>query len=141
MSKCKPLTRVERISFSSPPSLMRQFDESLRALGYTDRSKALQFAIRNFITDYAWRSGKGTYGAGAILLTFEHHAHKVQDELTEIQHHYRDVIGSTMHIHLDETKCLEIISVKGKLSRIQEMAEKLFKIKGVMQFKLSTVSL
>lgn len=135
------MARVERFTFSSPPGLMRQFDDSLGALGYGDRSKALQIAIRNFITEYSWKAGKGALGAGAILLTFDHSAHHLQEELTDIQHHYREVIGSTTHIHLDESRCLEIISVKGKLGRIQEMAEELFKIKGVTQFKLSTVSL
>jgi len=135
------LARVERISFSTPPSLMKQFDDSLRALGYKDRSKALQIAIRNFITEYAWKSEKGKVGAGAILLTYEHHGHGIQQALTDVQHHYRDVIGSTTHIHLDAFRCLEIIAVKGKLDRIQLMAENLMKTKGVSQFKLSTVSL
>jgi metal-responsive CopG/Arc/MetJ family transcriptional regulator len=45
------------------------------------------------------------------------------------------------HIHLDEFRCLEIISVKGRLERIQEMAKDLMKTKGVSQLKLSTISL
>jgi metal-responsive CopG/Arc/MetJ family transcriptional regulator len=44
-----------------------------------------------------------------------------------------------MHIHLDEFRCLEIISMKGNLERIQTMARELVKIKGVFQLKLSTV--
>jgi CopG family nickel-responsive transcriptional regulator len=132
---------VERISFSTPPTLMKQFDDSLRAIGYKDRSKALQIAMRNFITEYAWKGEKEKVGAGAILLTYDHRAHDLQEALTDIQHHYRDTISSTTHIHLDEFRCLEIISVKGKLARIQVMARDLMKTKGVSQFKLSTVSL
>jgi len=136
-----PLARVERFSFSTPPTLMKQFDETLRALGYKDRSRALQIAMRNFITEYAWKSEKGKIGAGAILLTYEHRSRSIQEKLTDVQHHYRDVVTATTHIHLDESRCLEIISVKGKLERIQLMAQNVMKTRGVSQFKLSTVSI
>jgi CopG family nickel-responsive transcriptional regulator len=135
------MARVDRISFSTPSSLVKEFDESLSALGYEDRSKALQMAMRNFITEYTWKTEKGKLGAGAVLLTYNHEAHGIQEELTHAQHRYRDVISSTMHIHLDEFRCLEIISVKGKLGRIETMAKQLMKTRGVSQFKLSTISL
>jgi CopG family nickel-responsive transcriptional regulator len=97
--------------------------------------------MRNFITEYTWKSEKGKLGAGAVLLTYDHRFHRVQEALTDVQHHYRDAINSTTHIHLDEHRCLEIISVKGRLERIQIMAKDLMKTKGVSQLKLSTVSL
>lgn len=120
---------------------MKQFDESLRAIGYKDRSKGLQVAMRNFITEYAWKAERSKLGAGAVLLTYDHRSHGVQEALTGVQHHYRDTINSTTHIHLDEYHCLEIISVNGKLERIQVMAKDLMKTRGVSQLKLSTVTL
>ncbi len=33
------LVKVDRFSFSTPPRLMKQFDEALKAIGYKDRSK------------------------------------------------------------------------------------------------------
>jgi CopG family nickel-responsive transcriptional regulator len=135
------LTKVDRFSFSTPPKLMKRFDDSLKAIGYKDRSKGLQVAMRNFITEYAWKVERGTVGAGAVLLTYDHRSHGVQEALTDVQHHYRDTIGSTTHIHLDESRCLEIISVKGRLERIQDMAKELMKTKGVSQLKLSMVAL
>jgi len=135
------LVRVERISFSTPPALLKRFDESLRMLGYEDRSKALQVAMSNFVTEYAWRKEGGKPGAGAILLTYNHESHGVQEALTEIQHRFRSVVNSTTHIHLDESRCLEIISVKGKIERIQALAKLIMKKRGVTQLKLSTVTM
>ena len=120
---------------------MKQFDDSPRAIGYKDRSKALQVAMRNFITEYAWKRERGVLGAGAVLLTYDHRSHEVQEVLTDVQHHYRDTITSATHIHLDEFRCLEMISVKGKLERIQTMARDLMRTKGVSQLKLTTVFL
>ena len=134
------LVRVERISFSTPPELLKQFDDSLRTLGYKDRSKALQIAMRNFITEYAWRKEGAKPGAGAILLTYVHESHGLQEALTDIQHQFRSVVNSTTHIHLDESRCLEIISVRGKIERIQALAKEVMKKRGVTQLKLSTVA-
>jgi CopG family nickel-responsive transcriptional regulator len=133
--------KVERISFSTPPTLLKQFDESLKIIGYEDRSKALQVAMRNFVTEYSWRGEKGKTGVGAILLTYNHKSHGVQETLTDVQHEYRDAVNSTVHIHIDETRCLEIISVKGKMERIEAMAKSLMRKRGVTQLKLSTVAL
>ena len=134
------MVKVERISFSTPPELLKQFDDSLRTLGYKDRSTALQIAMRNFITEYAWRKEEGKPAAGAILLTYDHSSHGLQEALTDIQHQFRSIVNSTTHIHLDESRCLEIISVRGKVERIQSLAKNIMKKRGVTQLKLSTVA-
>jgi CopG family nickel-responsive transcriptional regulator len=135
------LGRVERISFSTPPALLKQFDDSFETLGYRDRSKALQIAMKNFVTEYAWTKGGGRTGAGTILLTYDHESHGLQEALTDIQHEFRSVVNSTTHIHLDEHRCLEVISVKGKIEQIQGLAKGIMKKRGVTQLKLSTVTL
>jgi CopG family nickel-responsive transcriptional regulator len=131
--------KVERTSFSVSPELLSRFDEVISKMGYTDRSRALQIAMTNFVTEYTWTVDKGKAGVGAILFTYSHHPHGLQEVLVDIQHHYRDVVNSTTHIHLDESRCLEIISVRGKTTRIQELATRLMKTRGVNQLKLSVV--
>jgi CopG family nickel-responsive transcriptional regulator len=135
------MVRVERISFSTPPALLKQFDDSLKILGYKDRSKALQIAMRNFVTEYTWREREDERGAGAILLTYDHDSHGLQEALTDVQHQFREVVNSTTHIHLDQSRCLEIISVRGEIGRIQRLAKQIMKKHGVTQLKLSTVAI
>jgi CopG family nickel-responsive transcriptional regulator len=38
---------------------------------------------------------------------------------------------STQHVHLDHSHCLEIVVVKGKAGRIQELAAALKSVKGI----------
>lgn len=133
--------QVERTSFSVPPTLLNRFDDTLRKMGYEDRSKALQIAMRNFIADYTWTVEKEKIGVGAILFTYSHRPHGLWESLTDTQHQYRDVVNSTTHIHLDESRCLEIVSVKGQTARVQELARKLMKTHGVTQLKLSVVDI
>jgi len=122
-----------------PSTLLSRFDDTVRKIGYEDRSKALQVAMRNFIADYTWAVEIEKVGIGAILLTYSHRPHDLREILTDTQHQYRDVVNSTTHIHLDESRCLEIISVKGQTARVQELAKKLMKTRGVTQLKLSVV--
>jgi CopG family nickel-responsive transcriptional regulator len=133
------LAGVERISVSVPPGVLRQFDDVLGQIGYSDRSKALHAAMRNFVAEYSWTSSKEALAVGAILITYNYRSHGVQDTLTEIQHRYRDVISSNSHVHIDEVRCLEMISVKGPTGKIQELARSLMKRRGVTQLKLAIV--
>ena len=133
------MTKVERTSFSVSPALLSRFDDVIRKMGYEDRSRALQIAMTNFITEYTWTIEKGRAGVGAILFTYSHRSHGLQEALVDIQHQYRDVVNSTTHIHLDESRCLEIVSVRGQTDKIQELARKLMKTRGVTQLKLSVV--
>jgi CopG family nickel-responsive transcriptional regulator len=133
------MARVERTSFSVPPALLSRFDEVIRKIGYEDRSRALQIAMTNFITEYTWATEKGKAGVGAILFTYSHRPHGLQESLVNIQHQFRDIVNSTTHIHLDESRCLEIISLRGQTARTQELAKRLMKTQGVTQLKLSVV--
>jgi len=133
------MAKVERTSFSVSPSLLSRFDDVIRKMGYEDRSRALQIAMTNFITEYTWTTEKGRAGVGAILFTYSHRPHGLQEALVDVQHQYRDVVNSTTHVHLDESRCLEIISVRGQTDKIQELARKLMKTRGVTQLKLSVV--
>ncbi|MHA1272015.1 MAG: CopG family ribbon-helix-helix protein [Promethearchaeota archaeon] len=50
----------------------------------------------------------------------------------DIQHHFGDVIISTMHVHLEFEKCLEIIAVSGPYKRVKALKDNLQKLKSVL---------
>ena len=56
------------------------------------------------------------------------------DELlkTDIQHHFYDIIISTMHVHLEYEKCLEIIAVSGQYVRVKKLKDDLQKLKSIL---------
>ncbi len=56
------------------------------------------------------------------------------DELlkTDIQHHFFDIIISTMHVHLEYEKCLEIIVVSGPYTRVKKLKDDLQKLKSII---------
>ena len=129
---------VARISVSVPPSLLSEFNEIINRLGY-NRSKAIQVAMRGFLTEYRWRIDEKGIVVGALIMIYDHKTKGLEEILTNIQHRYRTLISSTTHLHLDERDCLEIVAVKGKAKAIQALTEKLMTVKGVKQLKLATL--
>lgn len=129
---------VHRIGVSIPPELLERFDRVAREMGFRDRSKAIQAAMRGFIADFEFGRVEGV-GVGAIILLFDHTVRGLEDTLTDIQHHHRDIINSTMHVHLNEQTCLEILAIRGKTELIKSLSQELSGVRGVRQVKLVTV--
>ncbi len=131
---------VSRISISVPPDLLRKFDEAFKRLGYEERSKAVQAAMQSFVTESKWVCAKQGWGIGAIVMVYDSTVRQVGDVLTEIQHQYLKISESTIHLHLDEKNCLQIIPVRGETKDVQSLAEALMTIDGVKEVKLSIVT-
>jgi len=130
---------VSRVSVSVPPDLLVEFDEVTRRMGY-DRSKAIQTAMRNFVAEYKWAHEVRAAGAGALVMVYDHEIRDLEKALTDVQHRYEETIGSSMHIHLDERNCLEIIAVKGSVKEIRDLSQELMTKRGVKQVKLAMVT-
>ncbi|MFH1567006.1 MAG: nickel-responsive transcriptional regulator NikR, partial [Gemmatimonadota bacterium] len=61
---------------------------------------------------------------------------QVGDRLTSIQHHLGHLVVSTLHVHLDESDCLEVVVMRGVGSKVRDMANHLLSIKGVKHGRL-----
>lgn len=127
--------RITRFSVSVPARLLRQFDDWVRSKGYESRSHAVADIIRHQIIEEEALTGKEEV-AGTITLIYDHHHSSVQETVTEIQHEHFGHIISSVHVHLDEDNCLEVIILKGQPSQIQIIANKLLTAKGVKHGKL-----
>jgi CopG family nickel-responsive transcriptional regulator len=109
-------------------------------MGYTNRSKAIHDALRSFITEFEWMQKDKGQVTGAVLMLHYLDKPRLLDEITNIQHKHEEVIPSTMHIHLEENKCLEIVAVKGNVQKVKKLAQDLMKKKGVKQLKTAFVA-
>jgi len=52
--------------------------------------------------------------------------------MNDIQHHFGDVIISTLHVHLEFEKCLEIIAFSGRHDRVIQLKKALQRLKSVL---------
>ena len=131
---------VARISVSVPPDLLRRFDDAQKRLGYTDRSKAVQTAMQSFVTESKWLCTKKGRGIGAIVMVYDSTIRQTNDVLTKIEHEHQDLAESTIHLHLDEKNCLQIIPVRGDASEVRTLAQALMTTDGVKEVKLAIVT-
>ena len=110
-----------------------------REKGYDNRSLAIADMIRAQLVDHRAQTGDREI-AGSITLVYDHHQHHLQELLTDLQHAHRNVIVSSMHVHLDHDHCLELLAVWGKASEIKKLADELIAAKGVKHGKLTITS-
>jgi len=135
------MTKIVRVGVTFPPELLKEFDEITAKMGYESRSKAIQDAVRLFVSERKWlKEEEKTSQTGILLMIYDHETRGLDRELTETQHHHSDLILSTMHIHLGERDCLEAIAVKGTASEIRHLSDELTTKKGVKILKAMIVS-
>jgi CopG family nickel-responsive transcriptional regulator len=135
------MTKIVRVGVTFPPDLLRDFDETIGKMGYENRSKAVQDAVRMFVSEKKWlQEEKGTQ-AGVLMMLYDHEVRGLEDALTDVQHHHANVICSTMHIHLSERDCLEAIAVKGDAAEIRRLSDELTAKRGVKILKTMLISM
>ncbi|MGW8157548.1 nickel-responsive transcriptional regulator NikR [Desulfoprunum sp.] len=129
---------LKRFSISLEENLLEIFDNHIRARSYTNRSEAIRDLIRKAFVKKEWQADKEVMGV--ISLVYDHHQHKLQDKVTEVQHGYHHHIVSTTHVHMDHDNCLEVIIVRGKAKEIQELSDKLVALRGIRDGHLAMSS-
>ncbi len=134
------MSKIVRVGVTFPPDLLKDFDEIIDKMGYESRSKAIQDAVRMYVSDRKWLKEEDANQTGVILMVYNHDVRNLESDLTESQHHHSDLISSTMHIHLGEHDCLEVIAVKGKGSEIRHLSDELTTRRGVKILKSMIVS-
>jgi len=132
--------KVTRFSVSLPPTLVEELDKAWRSMEYESRSKAIHDAVRSFITEFEWMREEAGQITGAILVLHYLDKPGLLDEITSIQHRFKNVISSTMHIHLEENKCLEIVAIKGSTQEVRNLTQEFMAKKGVKQVKVAVIA-
>ncbi len=134
------MSKIVRVGVTFPPDLLRDFDDIIGKMGYESRSKAIQDAVRLYVSERKWIQEEDAVQTGVILMVYDHDIRGLESGLTESQHHHQELISSTMHIHLGERDCLEVIAVKGKGSEIRHLSDELATRRGVKILKSMIVS-
>ena len=128
--------RLVRFGVSMDEHLLQRFDNFISRKSYANRSEAVRDLIRNYLVEEEWRE-KGREMVGIITLVYNHRTRGLADTLTDLQHHFHDLVISTMHLHLDEDNCLEVLVIKGVVDKIKTVADKLISTRGVKHGKLT----
>lgn len=131
----KDKEKVERFAISVEKKLLYAFEGLRRKIGYTSRSEAIKDLMRDFLVREKWKAGNENV-TGVISIVYDHEKRTLPEKLIDLQHKRLANIISTMHIHIDERNCLEVIVLKGRGRAIKRFADEIRTIKAVKHVQL-----
>jgi len=131
--------KMVRFGVSADSRLLERFDELINKKGYVNRSEAIRDIMRDQLVEFSRtdRTDDNKEMVGTINLVYRHGLKALAEKIAELQHHSHTHIISSLHVHLDGENCFEVLVVRGKVSDIKEVADRLIGIKGIIHGKLT----
>jgi CopG family transcriptional regulator, nickel-responsive regulator len=126
---------LSRIGVSIDSDLLRRFDTFIKDKGYENRSEAFRDLIRDRLVGSAVVSPSQAV-VGSVTLIYDHHTRLLPEKLADLQHDSHAIVVSTLHVHLDHDRCLEVVVLRGKSRDVQILADRLISTKGVRHGRL-----
>jgi len=141
------MEQLERIGVSLDKELLLTFDKLIAKQGYQSRSEAIRDLIRQQLSQACLKDPKAK-AVAAVFMVYDHHATKLSDKLIDLQHYVTAKRGpshtlqviSSLHVHLDEHDCLEVVVLRGQVRAINRMAENILSLKGVKLGRINLLS-
>lgn len=130
---------VTRIGVSLEPELLKEFDKIISKKGYVSRSEAIRDLVRDSLAENEWKNEK-EFMAGVIVMIYDHGTTGIGEKLTILQHGKMHNINTSIHVHLDHDRCMEVILVEGELGDLKNLANEIAALKGVLRCKLTMAS-
>jgi CopG family nickel-responsive transcriptional regulator len=121
--------KILRFGVSMEEELLRAFDELIQKKGYPNRSEAIRDLVREALAARALEEGEEV--VGVVVLLYDHHKRELLARLTSLQHHAHTHVLASLHVHLDEERCLEVVAVRGPAREVQDLADHMRAIPGV----------
>ncbi len=119
-----------RFSVAIGGELLQKFDRYREEHRSPHRSAAVRGLMRSALVEDAV-THDDSQAMGVLTLIYDHHAGKVAERLTDLQHDHLDQVVTTTHVHLDAHRCLEVILLRGTAREVRELADGLIGTKGV----------
>lgn len=133
------MAELERIGISLDKDLLSEFDALIARQGYQSRSEAVRDLVRQQLSQERLGDPK-TQAVAAVFLVYDHHATNLSEKLISIQHSHLLHAISSLHVHLDEHDCLEIIVLRGQVGEINRVGENILSMKGVKLGRVNMVA-
>jgi CopG family nickel-responsive transcriptional regulator len=124
-----------RFSVAIGGVLLQKFDQYREEHQYPNRSEAVRGLMRAALVEDLIASDDAET-MGVVTLIYDHHAGRINDRLTELQHLHIERVVTTTHVHLDAHRCLEVVLLRGPARVVRELADSLIGTKGIESGRL-----
>lgn len=114
---------MQRITITIDDDLMTELDRMIQVKGYQNRSEALRDLARAGLKQASIEEGHIENCAGVLSYVYDHEARDLASRLTTTFHDHHDLSVASMHVHLDQHRCLEISVLRGKTEEVRHFAD------------------
>jgi CopG family nickel-responsive transcriptional regulator len=133
------MEKIERIGVSLEKELLSAFDKLMAKQSYQSRSEAIRDLIRQQLNAERL-SNPEAKAVAAVCMVYDHQATRLAEKLIDLQHSHILQVISSLHVHLDEHNCLEVIVLRGRVGQIDKMGESILSMKGVKLGRLNLLA-
>jgi CopG family nickel-responsive transcriptional regulator len=121
---------MQRITISLDDETARALDAHVAQRGYGNRSEA----VRHLVREAASRDVAGAHGRrciGVLSYLFDHERRDLARKLVHTHHDHHALNLSTLHLHLDARRCLEVAVLQGSSAQLRAVADQVSTERGV----------
>lgn len=121
---------MERVTITMEAALLAEVDALVISRGYQNRSEALRDLARAGLQQ-AEPPKSDTPCVAALVYVYDHARRDLPGRLANEFHDHHDLAVSTLHVHLDAGRCLEVAVLRGAAGDVRHMADHVIAERGV----------
>jgi len=130
----------ERFTISLEQRLAAQFDDFIKANGYTNRSEAVRDLIRVRLAERLLDEHQQGRCVATLTYVYNHHELDLARRLMEAQHDHHELTLATQHVHIDHDNCLETVMLSGEIAAVRRFAQAIIAERGVRHGNLHVIA-
>jgi CopG family nickel-responsive transcriptional regulator len=125
-----------RFGVAMESSLLSALDHLVEERGGT-RSELFRDLARAEVTRARVRDP--IQAVATLTIVYDHHVRDLTERLNEFQHALGERVRSTVHVHLDHDRCLEVIIMRGRSDELRRTADRVLATRGVKHGHLEII--
>lgn len=130
---------MQRFTISLEDKLADQFNAWTKRQGYDNRSEAVRDLVRERLVVDSLEQKRMPHCVASVVYVYDHQERELGRRLTRQQHQHHDLTISTLHVHLDESQCMEVTVLRGSGNAVAAQAQALIAERGVRNGKVHMV--
>ena len=130
---------VARMSVSLPEDLLQALDLMVQARGFASRSQAITDMLHHTLIEHKREYGDDVM-VGTVTLFYDNSYTGLQKKIADLQSDNITEVISSLHVHLANNQTLEVILVQGPPAKLQEIADEMITLKGVISGRMHLIA-
>ncbi|WP_084800897.1 nickel-responsive transcriptional regulator NikR [Bradyrhizobium sp. Tv2a-2] len=122
---------MHRVTITIDDDFYAELDRFMNTRGYENRSEAIRDLARSGLQQAAMEVGGTHPCVAALVYVYDHGERELPKRLTRDFHDHHDLAQATLHVHLDQERCMEVTVLKGRGSDVQHLADHVIAERGV----------